>query len=232
MECIILAGGFGTRLRDTIGEYPKCMAPVNGTPFLHYLFRYLAGQGCQKVILSLGYKSEVVISWLHTQQLPFACEWVTEQQPMGTGGGLALALQKTKEDHIAVFNGDTFFRVDIQALFDAHTNKRAVITVALKFLYRFERYGTVLVSDDTLITDFGEKKFQEQGWINGGVYIIDRLRFLSRDMPSAFSLEMDYLEAFVQEHNFYGKKATDYFIDIGIPEDYRKVQMDFKTLFG
>ena len=59
MECIILAGGLGTRLRGVIGEAPKCMAPVNGRPFLHYLFSYLAAQGCTRVILSLGYKHEV-----------------------------------------------------------------------------------------------------------------------------------------------------------------------------
>ena len=71
MECVILAGGLGTRLRDTIGDYPKCMAPVNGKPFLHYLFVYLQEQGCRRVILSLGYKFEVITDWLRQHSWPF-----------------------------------------------------------------------------------------------------------------------------------------------------------------
>ena len=64
MEAIILAGGLGTRLQGVIGNYPKCMAPVNGKPFLAYLFDYINKQKATKVILSLGYKHNVVIDWL------------------------------------------------------------------------------------------------------------------------------------------------------------------------
>ena len=87
MECIVLAGGLGTRLRGVIGEMPKCMAPVGGKPFLYWLFRYLSGQGCTRCVLSLGYRHEAVLSWLRQNPPDFAVDYVVEQEPLGTGGG-------------------------------------------------------------------------------------------------------------------------------------------------
>src|SRR6185312_8111452 len=129
MECIILAGGQGTRLQGVIGEYPKCMAPVNGQPFLHYLFKYLSDQECSRVVLSLGYKHEVVTAWLATKPLPFEIDYVVETQPLGTGGGIALALSKTKTDDVVVLNGDTMFQADLKALIDFHKEKQAATTL-------------------------------------------------------------------------------------------------------
>lgn len=232
MECIVLAGGLGTRLRDAIGNQPKCMAPVNGQPFLHYIFLYLKEQGCTKVILSLGYMAEVVINWLVTQQLPFEVSYVTEQEPLGTGGGIQLALQSAIEMNVAVLNGDTMFRVPLNDIFREHQHRNAITTLALKEMSTFSRYGVVRTGASGLITAFEEKQQREHGLINGGVYIINRELFLKKSMPEKFSFEQDYLEAFVHEHQFYGYPVDAYFIDIGIPEDYNQAQTDLKTLFA
>jgi D-glycero-alpha-D-manno-heptose 1-phosphate guanylyltransferase len=232
MECIVLAGGLGTRLRGAIGEdTPKCMAPVNGKPFLHYIFEYLTAQQCTRVILSLGHKHEVILDWLKTEQPPFDVDYVLEQEPLGTGGGIQLALLQAKNEHVAVLNGDTMFRVNLKEQLSLHTAKDAKTTLALKQMHNFDRYGVVNADGNNCITSFEEKQQRDSGLINGGVYIINRSTFLTRTLLEKFSFEKDYLEAFVAEKKFYAYPDDSYFIDIGIPQDYEQAQQDFKTIF-
>ena len=231
MEAIILAGGLGTRLQGVIGAYPKCMADVNGKPFLAYILEYLSRQGCSKAILSLGFKHEVVTEWLGKQSLPFACEWVIEYEPLGTGGGIQLALKQAVTNDVVVLNGDTFFDINLGALAKFHFQHHAETSIALREMHNFERYGVVNTEEGNKILSFAEKRYMEQGLINGGVYFVNRKSFLSRDFPQKFSFEKDYLEQFVEEGKFFGSCIQDYFIDIGIPEDYARVQDDFKQMF-
>lgn len=232
MESIVLAGGLGTRLQGVIGQYPKCMAPVNNKPFLHYIFDYLEGQGCTRVILSLGFKHEVITDWLLTQNRRFTIDHVIEYEPLGTGGGISLALQKVSGANVAVLNGDTMFQVDMQALLSFHNSRNASATLALKKMKDFDRYGVVKTDGQDNIIKFQEKKYQPEGAINGGVYILNKQAVLAKSLPQKYSFEKDYLEAFVAEKQFYGFNSDAYFIDIGIPEDYHRSQEDFKTLFS
>lgn len=230
MECIVLAGGLGTRLQSVIGLYPKCMAPVNSQPFLHYIFDYLEQQKCTRVILSLGFKHEVITEWLQTQQRSFAVDYVIEETPLGTGGGISLALTKANEENVAVLNGDTMFRADIHATYAFHIAKQAATTLALKPMQQFERYGVVKMDENNCITAFEEKKYYDEGLINGGVYIINKAALAAKGLPEKYSFEKDYFEAYVHEGNLYGFVSDAYFIDIGIPTDYEKAQVDFKTV--
>jgi len=231
MECIVLAGGLGTRLKDTIGGYPKCMAPINEKPFLHYLFDYLELQQCTRVILSLGYQHEAVLEWVSTQKRPFIIDYVIEQEPLGTGGAIQLAINKARTENIIVLNGDTLFQVSLRQLLEFHTTNKADTTLALKEMKNFNRYGTVILDENRRITNFEEKKQTDQGLINGGVYVINKKAFLAKSLPQKFSFEKDYLEAYVNEGKFYGYKRYAYFIDIGIPADYEQAKEDFKKLF-
>jgi D-glycero-alpha-D-manno-heptose 1-phosphate guanylyltransferase len=232
MEFIVLAGGLGTRLRGAIGDFPKCMAPVNGKPFLHYIFTYLQEQGCTRVILSLGYKHEVITMWLKEYSWPFEISHVVEYEPLGTGGGIQLAMQEANDENVVVLNGDTMFKVNVKEQFAFHQQMNADTSLALKEMADFDRYGVVNVDDKNAITAFEEKQHKDEGLINGGVYIINRKAFLDKKLPEKFSFEKDYLEAFVNEGTFYGYKSDSYFIDIGIPQDYEQAREDFKTIFG
>ncbi len=231
METIILAGGLGTRLQGVIGNYPKCMAPVNGKPFLAYLFDYVNQQKATRVILSLGYKHKVVIDWLEEQDLYFELDYVVESEPLGTGGGILAAMEVAETDDVAVLNGDTMFQVNMKELYAFHKSNNATTSLALKKMHKFDRYGVVNADTSGIITSFEEKKFKEEGLINGGVYFINREAFLAKNLPEKFSFEKDYLEKFVKEKRFYGYTSEDYFIDIGIPTDYASAQEDFKTIF-
>lgn len=230
MECIVLAGGLGTRLQGVIGAMPKCMAPIAGKPFLFYLLQYLTEQKCSRVILSLGYKHEMVEDWLQQTQWDFEIETVVEHEPLGTGGGISLAMSKTQSQNIFVVNGDTMFRVDLAELYAFHEEKKATISLALKDLKNFERYGVVKIDEQCCVQSFEEKKHYLHGLINGGIYIIRKTDFVQKNLRGKYSFEKEYLEKFVSEDQFYGYSSSAYFIDIGVPEDYNRAQTDFPQL--
>ena len=126
-----------------------------------------------------------------------------------------------------VINGDTYFDVDLEALFNLHIHHKALLTVALKKMQKFDRYGTVEIDNDHKIIAFNEKKYVEEGLINGGIYCLDK-KIFSQDLPDKFSFEKEILEKEFIKGNVFGKVFDGYFIDIGIPEDYAKAQDDFR----
>ncbi|GAC1449052.1 MAG: nucleotidyltransferase family protein [Chitinophagaceae bacterium] len=227
-EAIILAGGLGTRLQSAVPGLPKCMAPVNGRPFLSYIIDYYHRQGIQKFIFSLGYKHGVISAWLKEQYPSLAIEYAIENEPLGTGGAVQLAVEKVKEKDVLILNGDTFFKTDLKVLSAFHTKNASACTLTLKAMKNFERYGVVETDEDGLIQNFKEKKFYPEGLINGGVYLLNAGRFRQQKRPAAFSFEKDYLERFFSAMPMYGCVQDGYFIDIGIPEDYERAQMEMK----
>lgn len=229
MEAIILAGGKGTRLQSVIGEAPKCMAMVAGKPFLAYLLDALEKEGVGQVILSLGYLHNVVTDWVKTYDGKLAITWVIEDEPLGTGGGLQLALSSAKTKNVIALNGDTFCLVPLAAFLKAHEENNAACTVGLKAMESFDRYGSVEFSDKHLITAFHEKRKTESGLINSGIYCIDKAEFLACNLRKKFSLEEDYLKPMAKAGLLHGQVFENYFLDIGIPEDYEKAQQDFKN---
>jgi len=228
MEVVILAGGLGTRLRHVIGEYPKCMAEVAGRPFIFYLIEQCLSQGATSIVFSLGYRHEVVEEYLETLQWTIPYTVVVEQEPLGTGGGIHLALQKTTNKNVLVLNGDSFFDISFETLIRQHIHAQSDCTLALKSMKDFERYGTVVLKENLVIEKFEEKKPCERGLINAGVYVIDVPQFFSKSWPKKFSFEVDYLSAFVSEGKFYGCEQAGYFIDIGIESDFKRAQIDLK----
>lgn len=227
IPAIILAGGLGTRLRSVINDIPKPMAPVNGKPFLHYLFQYLQRQKIYKAVLSVGYKSELIAEFFGDEYLGIKIQYSVEEEPLGTGGGIKKAFQLV-DDYAFVLNGDTYFDVNLNELKDFYLHTKGDISLSLKLMQNFDRYGTVQIGEANRISRFEEKKFMEQGLINGGVYCFSKGLFDRIHVAEKFSFEKDVLEKYCTEMNFTGKVFDNYFIDIGIPEDYEKAQRDFK----
>ena len=231
MEVIILAGGLGTRLRSVVKDVPKCMAPVAGKPFLWYLLRYLTRFDVNRVILSVGYLREVIFEWIDEVRdtFPFEFDYAVEEEPLGTGGGIKLALGKAESDNIVILNGDTFFDVDLNQLMLQHRDSKAEVTLALKPMKDFDRYGQVLTVGD-YISQFIEKKQCDEGDINGGVYVIRRATKLMDDLPRKFSFEKEVLEKNTGSRTLAGFRHNGYFIDIGIPEDYSRAETELPQL--
>ena len=227
-EAIILAGGFGTRLKDAVPDLPKCMAPVNGRPFLFYVINYLRSQGIEKFIFSLGYKHEVVEAYLQTELSTLDFQCLVEKEPLGTGGAILASCYKTSTQTVLVANGDTIFKADLEKAFTDHVKHESDCTLLLKPMENFDRYGVVELNEDDSIKSFEEKKFYKSGLINGGVYILNAEQFLAEELPGKFSFEKDYLEKYFETRKIYGSVQDEYFIDIGIPEDYFRVQQELK----
>lgn len=233
IPAIVLAGGLGTRLRSVISDAPKPMAPVCGRPFLHYIFLYLQKQGITDAVLSVGYKSEMIQDFFGEKYAGINIRYAGEPEPLGTGGGIRQAMSLIDSDAF-VLNGDTFFDVDLRQLHEFYTRRSSDIALALKRMYHFDRYGTVEIGNQDRLLQFHEKQYKAEGLINGGVYVISKNLFSKAEeieeaiLPQKFSFEKDILEKHLLPLHYYGKEFKGYFIDIGIPEDYDRVQEDFK----
>lgn len=223
MECIILAGGQGTRLQSVVQDVPKCLAPINGKPFLDYLFSYLESQFVDHVVLSLGYKYEMVLEYLKGRAFTFKVSWVIEKEPLGTGGAIKLALGKTKSKHVFVLNGDTHFPIDLREMASIHTPE-TTLTIATKMLENIDRYGLVKTNDNNRIMSFEEKKAVAKGMINGGIYILNTALAALDNYNKSFSFEQDFMQPLVNTHIFKSFESDAYFIDIGVPADYELAQ--------
>jgi D-glycero-alpha-D-manno-heptose 1-phosphate guanylyltransferase len=225
-EGIILAGGLGTRLRSAIGDYPKALAEINGQPFLHFLFKFLSKNGIEKVVLSVGYKWEMISEDFRDEYLGIQIKYAVEKEMLGTGGAIKFALEKTESETVFVMNGDTIFDIDLQAMSDFHFEKKSICTIAAKELTDFERYGTIDISNEGKVTAFHEKTRIEKGFINGGIYLIDKSITSVLPTKHIFSFEKDFLELNCDNDIIYAVKFEDYFIDIGIPVDYNQFARD------
>lgn len=236
MEVIILAGGLGTRLRSEVKDVPKCMAQVAGKPFLWYLLKYLKKYPkVKRVTLSVGYLREAIFNWIPTVQdeFPFEYNYAIEEEPLGTGGGIRLAMEKVKEKEAIILNGDTFFAVDLNELVAKHkAQKASMLTVALKPMKDFDRYGTVVTNSEGRVIMFNEKQPYKKGDINGGVYVLSNDDRIFEGQPKKFSFEINVMQEKCGETGcIFGVVQNGYFIDIGIPEDYHKADRDFPELF-
>lgn len=228
---IILAGGFGTRLRSVVNDVPKPMADVNGKPFLEYLISHYKKQNIHKIILCVGYKKESIINYFYNNYKGIPIFYSKENTPLGTGGAIKQAIEYCNEiNNTIIINGDTFLDINLENLRKVHYNNKNDITLALLKMENFDRYGSVKLKGNNIIS-FDEKQYCPLGFINGGVYMINNTIFDNFDLPNTFSFE-EFLEKNIQKLKIGGNILEDsYFIDIGIPEDYQKAKIDFKALF-
>jgi D-glycero-alpha-D-manno-heptose 1-phosphate guanylyltransferase len=230
-EAVILAGGFGTRLKSVLGEVPKPMAPVNNIPFLTYILEQLHKYEFEKVVLATGYKHEALESCFGSSYKGIELLYSVEKEPLGTGGAIFKAAGSIESGYFFVVNGDTFFEVDFDSMEERFLRKSSGLMIALKPMKNFDRYGAVVTDSDSIIS-FNEKKYCEEGLINGGVYLINRDWLSERAPGEIFSFEKDILERYVSTENMGYFISDGYFVDIGVPEDYLRASKELPGLFG
>ena len=229
---IILAGGFGTRLQTVVKDIPKPMAPIGNKPFLAYLIEYCSRQNIQHIILSTGHKHEVIENYFGSEYKNVSIAYSVEDEPLGTGGAILKAVQSSAEEEFFILNGDTFFSINFQKLYDEHSSKQPYLSMALKPMKNFDRYGAVITDEEGKIISFKEKAFYAEGNINGGIYILNKKLFEEAQLSGKFSFEKDLMEQYVSQIPLYGFPFDDYFIDIGIPEDYHRAQNELPEIAG
>lgn len=228
-DTIILAGGIGSRLRGVVADRPKCLAEINGRPFLAYLLDQLERADVRDVILSTGYMAEKVEAAFGAQHGSIALLYSREDKPLGTGGGVKQALGLCRHDHVLVLNGDSYFDFnwrDFLGWFDPAAMRLAMV---LAWMEDGRRFGQVTVSEDGQVARFQEKnEAAESGWINAGIYMIRREVLAQFEAGESFSLERDFFPAQIG-HGFFSRGYRGRFIDIGTPESYRAAGEFFRN---
>ncbi|MDH6592546.1 D-glycero-alpha-D-manno-heptose 1-phosphate guanylyltransferase [Variovorax sp. TBS-050B] len=227
MEAIVLAGGLGTRLRAEVPDLPKPMAPVGGQPFLGLLLHRLAQQRVSRVVLSLGYKAQQIIDHFGSSFAGMTLEHVVESRPLGTGGAIRRAMTRVKDDHVHVFNGDTYLDLDLAAVETLWQMHREPVIVA-RPVADASRYGCLLAADGRL-TGFAEKSAAGAGIINAGCYVFNAGQFDAFELDRPFSLERDVLADPDRCPPMRVFVCNGQFIDIGVPEDYRRAQKELAS---
>lgn len=223
LECVVLAGGLGSRLRDVVNDVPKVLAPINGKAFLYYLFKYLEGQNVSRVILALGYRSEQVESWLKENDFQFEIILSIEKEPLGTGGALKQAIKLCHSNNIIFLNGDTYFDIDLKNLYLKSVETiGCCASLAILRVKEPHRYGTVSCDNVNRIIEFKEKSIVNEGLINGGIGVSNKEFFLNNMPLDKFSLEKDFFEKIVCKGAIFGMEFNSYFIDIGVPADFKR----------
>jgi len=227
IETIILAGGFGTRLRHLIKDVPKPMSMVSGLPFLQFLLRKLQKSGIERVILSTGYLHEKIEAYFGNSFENVSISYSQEFEPLGTGGAIQLALTQAQTEHVLVLNGDTLFDIDLTLFYQFYIEKKTSLAIALRKVEDVSRYGAVKINEEAKIIGFAEKnELQGKGLINGGTYLLNRNLFDTQKEKKTFSFEKDILEKQYHTKEFFGLPFDNYFIDIGVPEDFNRAQTE------
>jgi D-glycero-alpha-D-manno-heptose 1-phosphate guanylyltransferase len=217
---LVLAGGFGTRLKPVVADVPKAMAPVCGKPFLHFQIENWIGQGLHSFVFLLHHQADFVIDFLERERVGVLkhCEvsWVVEPAPMGTGGAIANAVKSLKitGDFLTV-NADTWLGAGMDIVYSA-----ASPAIGIANVQDSSRYGTVDFGENQIVKAFREKKsVAEPGWINVGLYRLNAQLFKNWN-HEPFSLESVSLPAWSERGYLKAVPLTTDFLDMGVPSDY------------
>ena len=223
---IILAGGLGTRLRPVVSDAPKPMALVNGRPFLAYLMDYWIEQGISQFILSVGYLKEVIIEYFGNSYHGADIDYVVEETPLGTGGGVLLAAKNLAPDeYFVLLNGDTFFNVDLSLLSACAKKSDADGCFALFRATEPNRYGRIDCNEVGQITKLNITKAESGDLANGGVYFLRRSALLEEQAEPGHKVSLEdeiFPAALAAGRKLFGVEFSSAFIDIGVPADYQR----------
>lgn len=224
----ILAGGLGTRLRFRIADRPKVLALVHGRPYLSYLLEQLADAGLRSVVLLTGYLAEQVQATFGDSYAGMRLSYSMEPSPLGTAGALRHALPYLSSSTTVLLNGDSYCAASLPDFWTFHQRQAADFSLVLTRQEDCSRFGRVQVAPDGRVVCFEEKtQAGDAGWINAGIYLIQRK--LIEEIPAGLplSLERDLFPAWVDRKRFCGFASTGRFLDIGTPESYAQTETFF-----
>lgn len=224
-EAIILAGGFGTRLREAVPDLPKPMAPVAGKPFLAWQLEYLIKLGVSRFILSIHYKAKAIRDYFGSEYQGAEIVYAEEKIPLGTGGAIEYALKNAQQERVFVLNGDTLCESNLAGLRALNVNNSNSVGMIVKHVNDAGRYGAINFNPNTkLVTAFGEKLSSAAGFINAGIYDIHKNLFNKITLKLPCSFEKEIIQQKLTSNNLYAHIAGEFFIDIGIPKDFEAAQ--------
>jgi len=233
---VVLAGGFGTRLKPVVDCVPKALAPIGGKPFLFWLLSLLSARGIKKVMMLLGYEASQIIEYCRDgEEWGISVNYSVEGEPMDKGGALRLALDNIDVERFFFLNGDTFFDVDFAGMAKFHLERGSDLTIATRMWPCIHRADPLEIDKEYRVISFGRKDLPPNAkgeWpINGGVYIVER--DLVEHLPcEKMSWEYELIPQFIDMGKalYAFPQEMRYFIDIGVPEDFYKAQNEIPSI--
>ncbi|MDT5091157.1 MAG: mannose-phosphate guanylyltransferase [Mycobacterium sp.] len=229
VDAVVLVGGQGTRLRPLTLSAPKPMLPTAGLPFLTHLLSRIAAAGIEHVVLGTSYKPHVFeAEFGDGSKLGLEIEYVTESEPLGTGGAIANVAKKLRHDTVMVFNGDVLSGADLAALLDSHASLDSDVTLHLVRVGDPRAFGCVPTDNDGLVTAFLEKtQDPPTDQINAGCYVFRRSVIDRIPVGRPVSVEREVFPALLSEGlRVCGYVDSSYWRDMGTPEDFVRGSAD------
>jgi NDP-sugar pyrophosphorylase family protein len=231
MQAVILCGGKGTRLSTLYADRPKILVPIAGRPFLMWQLEWLARGGVTDVHLAAGHLADVLQKWMAENSCGLRLTISTEPAPLGTGGGLKFVEPHLVADPFLVLNGDSLMpRLAFQALEKQHAafsnpwKSAGAATLAVTRIAEAGRYGTVEFDAARRITAFREKASRSEGFINGGVYLMDRALLAAIEPGKSISIETDTFPALAAAGRLQAVEFPQPLLDMGTPEGIRAME--------
>jgi mannose-1-phosphate guanylyltransferase len=222
MEAIILAGGFGTRLRPFTYTRAKALLPILNKPMITYLIESLPKK-VDKVILAVNYQKDQIETYFN--QNDFGKEIIVndEPEPLGTGGAVKFA-EKHITESFFVLNADVICSLNLDEMIKFHKNKRAVSTISLWPVENVSEFGVVDIQTDGNVIGFVEKpqpKDAPSDLINAGAYLLEPQILDYIEKNHLVSMEKEIFPQIIQDTGrFFGFQIKEYWIDVGRISSY------------
>ncbi len=233
MSAAILAGGLGSRLWPVVADRPKVLAPVYGRPYITFLLDQLADASIEEVVLLTGFRAEQVRCALGETYAGMRLVYSQEPSPLGTAGAVRWALRRLFGTTVLLLNGDSYCDLDLAAFRNFHDERAAEISLVLASVPEASRFGTALVDHQGRVKRFQEKTdMPAGGWINAGIYLLERPLIEEIPVGRDLSLERDLFPAWVDFKQIYDFRCAGRFLDIGTPEAYAQVDSFFSCTRG
>ncbi len=223
VDAVILVGGKGTRLRPLTVNTPKPMLPTAGFPFLKHLLARIRAAGITHVVLGTSFKAEVFEEYFGDgSELGLEIEYVVEDKPLGTGGGIRNVYDRLRHDTAIVFNGEVLSGADLGSILDTHREKEADLTMHLVRVANPRAFGCVPTDDEGRVEAFLEKtEDPPTDQINAGCYVFNKELIASIPEGRVVSVERETFPQLLEEgKRVYGHVDTSYWRDMGTPEDF------------
>jgi NDP-sugar pyrophosphorylase family protein len=215
LDLLILAGGYGSRLRKVIGDHAKVLAPVRGRPLLARLLDHFHARGVTRVVLALGVHAGEVLAWLGGVSRPgIEIVPIVERRPLGTGGAIRHALSRIRTDPFLVANGDTLVAARPAPIIAFHHDRRAAVTIAASRVADASRFGALEIARGGAVTGFIEKGRRGPGRVNAGLYVVSRRAAADLPRDRVISWEREVLPALIGQGLFAFRSRAG-FLDIG-----------------
>jgi mannose-1-phosphate guanylyltransferase len=228
MKAVVLVGGEGTRLRPLTDTMPKPLVSLVDRPILDHVLDHLGRHGVHEVVLSSSYLEEKFRGFLGRRREP-GITWITETEPLGTGGAIvhALGALDTDEPFLAL-NGDILTDLDLTALVARHRERDATATIALHHVEDARPFGLVVTEPDGRVLEFREKPADAvPGHVNAGTYVLEPSALEGWTPGANVSIEREIFPKLIADgHPLVGFAKDAYWIDLGTPEQYLQASFD------